>query len=166
MLGCLKEKADKGEIDAMLKYGLRLLKGDGVPINTKEAKKYIKMAASNGDPVAKTEYHKIINEKPSKQDAFDIIKPIADSGNTKAMLTCGIILSTDDGEPYNLKEATKYFKLSADNGNINGMYQYALALDCGNGIPVDKIAASHYYKMAADNGHVSAMLNISKDQLL
>lgn len=51
--------ADKDYTDSMPNYGYMLYKGDEIEANKKEAARYIKMAADNGDEVA----IKIFNSK-------------------------------------------------------------------------------------------------------
>lgn len=92
---CLKEKADKGELDSVYKYGLMLKSGKNVPVNKKEAKKYIKIAANNWNTDAMVKYANMLIEeyhtKPNKEELLETLKIHADNGDPRAMFFCGTL---------------------------------------------------------------------------
>ncbi|KAK8838689.1 hypothetical protein M9Y10_032727 [Tritrichomonas musculus] len=158
-----KIQADEGNVDSMNKYGLMLIRGDGVTVNLYEATRYFKMAADKEDSNGLFYYGKMLDRgsgvKVNKEEAARYYKMAADKGNANAMVRYGIMLGTGEGIPVNKAEATRYFKMLADKGDANGMYNYGVMLGTGEGTLANKEEAARYYKMAADKGHVNAMYN-------
>ena len=102
-----------------------LKKGDGIPKNYIEAKYYIKKSADNGNNEAALEYAKmLLSEKPNKEMIITTLKEAGDKGDLKAMYYAGVLFATNDGEPYDLGEAAKYYKKAADLGYPDSMFSF------------------------------------------
>ena len=88
-------------------------------------------------------------------EAFRILKPFAEKGDSVAQYSLGYIYANGDGVPQDYKSAVKWFRLAAEQGdsdaqsNLGHMYQY------GIGVPQDYVLAHMWYNISASNGFTS-----------
>jgi TPR repeat protein len=148
---------------AQYHYGRCLLCGTGVPKDVKEAVKYFKLSAENGNPLGQCNYGRCLDEgiglAENKQEAVKYYRLSADQGLAIAQYNYGICLEDGIGIKRNLAEAAKYYRLSADQGYAGGQCNYGICLVNGIGIKMNKTDAVKYFKLSADQGHAQAQYN-------
>ena len=126
----------------MCKKATKYYKGDGVPINKKEAVRLYKESADNGCREAMFIYAKMKylgdGTPVDKNEAAHYYKLSAKRGNASSVFQYANILYNGDGIESNKKEAIKYFKIAAENGNSTAMVMCAKMQYSGEGVPVNK----------------------------
>lgn len=162
-----KELISNGDAEAMYEYGMMLMEGNGIPMNKKEAIKYIIKASELNCSEAIIQYGlMLIDGKEFPENTEKVIKcfkKAADLGNIYGMLSYGIIiLKSKDIKSY--KKAAELFKKCIDiiSGNYFikteehiiissvAMLCYGNMLLKGLGIPKNIKKAVNYLKQSAD----------------
>ncbi len=143
--------------------GLMFYKGEGIPVDKKEAAKYIKMAANKGSINAMRNYGYMLENGEGvlmdKEEAVKYYKMATDRGSIRAMYRYGLMLKKGEGITVDKKEAAKYIKMAADKGNVEAMRNYGYMLENGDDVKKNLEEAIIYYKMAADKGNADDMYN-------
>ena len=75
-------------------------------------------------PMIITNAKMLLSEKPNKEMIITALKEAGDKGDLKAMYYAGVLFATNDGEPYDLGEAAKYYKKAADLGYPDSMFSF------------------------------------------
>lgn len=97
-------------------------------------------------------------------EAARALEPLAQKGDSKALLYLGILYYEGRGVPESEKRAVQLLTESAKKGNVDAMYQLGNAFTFGNQTPslvedADTEAASWYFK-AASAGHADAQYSL------
>ncbi|OHT02174.1 hypothetical protein TRFO_30839 [Tritrichomonas foetus] len=161
-----KMSADLGNVKAQLRVALSYHNGlNGAPKDIKEANKYYRMAALQGN--AKALCNLAFNmqrgegiEKDVKT-ANDLYRKSADSGYSIAQYNYAYNLMNGIGVNKNLEEATKLYKLAADQGHPGAQFSYASNLMKGCGIEKDVKTANEYFLKAAEKGNALAQCQLA-----
>jgi hypothetical protein len=105
---------------AQYRYGRCLFCGTGVPKDVKEAVKYFKLSAYQGNPIAQYYYGNCLEYgvgiAKKEQDAVKYYKLSADQGYDVAQRNYGVCLEKGIGVERNIAEAVKYYRLCANQG--------------------------------------------------
>ena len=136
--------AESGDPQAQYYIGWLYVNGFGVPQDYRKAEEYWILAAAGGSAEAKTDLEKLYIDQPAlvssagqeipssdsilaqAEDAFQrgdystalqLLKPLADQGDTYAQLNLGMMYYNGNGTPKNYAEAERYWLLSAAQGN-------------------------------------------------
>ena len=100
--------------------------------NTKEAAKYFKISANNGNSDSMFYYGMMLYKGDgiikNTKEAVKFIKKSADLENKLASFYYGIFLYLGYSTKKNKMEALKYFKISADKGFNDAMFIYGILL--------------------------------------
>ena len=117
----LKSKAKKGDIDAMYKYGVKLIKKG----KDEEAASYIVTAALRGHMDSQMLAAKFYEtgrgvEVNATQAAF-FYKNAADAGNKEAQYKCGEILESGKGVKQNIEKAIYYYNKASEQNHIGAI---------------------------------------------
>jgi TPR repeat protein len=182
----LRQKAEQGDASAQFNLGVRYELGDGVPKDSKEAVKWYRLAAENGNASAQSYLGGVV------KDAKESVKwylMAAEQGDVYAQYFLGTAYNHGKGVPEDYDEAIKWYRLAADQGHAKAQVQLKKVLDLsssGSGnyaegagksrseLEVD-VASAHYkrgnqcyygsqiyskaanyYRMAAEQGHAGA----------
>ena len=154
---CFRQADSLGYIPACSMLGKMYHKGLGTEKDPVFAERYLKTAASHGDPesmslFAEMLYAKKGSEKEDKT-ALHYFRLLAEKGDRSALCRCGEMLLAGRGTEKNLKEAARYFKRAAEKGHPDGLYFCGMqAWKNGN-----RKEAFSYLRTAADNGHRDAV---------
>jgi uncharacterized protein len=94
------------------------------------------------------------------QKAFEILKPLADQGNSKAQFELGVMYEKGQGVPQDDKEAVKWYRLAAEQGFASAQFNLGVMYAKGQGVPQDDKEAVKWYRLAAEQGFASAQFNL------
>jgi len=94
------------------------------------------------------------------QAAYEILKPLADSGDPEAQKMLGIMYDYGHGVAADPKEALSWYIRSAEQGEPAVQYQVGAKYFKGDNIPQDYAEAARWWTMAADGGQVEAQFNL------
>ncbi len=167
-----RQEDKQGKIELYKLKANNLYRGIETPINKKEAAKYYKMAADEGDIDSAYIYSIMLKNgdgiEENKKDEVKYCKIAADEGKEKiAEFNYAEMLYSGDGVEQNKVAAAKYYKKSADKNHTMAMFKYAKMLYNGDEIEQNKEEAIKYYKMAAEKEQIDAMYdyaNILEEQ--
>ena len=154
----LKAKAEFGDAESQFWLGDCYLTGYRVPLNFEEAKKWLRLAAYQGDPYHQYALAKAYDGRPMSledyKESIDMAFKSADQGFAPAEHWCG--LSYRLGEDWEGKvlvpvddvKAFAMFVKSAQKGYWNGMVEVAECYEFGWGIAKSMPDAFAWYHLA------------------
>ncbi len=94
------------------------------------------------------------------QKALEILKPLAEKGDTRAQHTLGNMYFYGKGVSRDGKEAIKWFRKTADQGNADVQIFLGMRYYLGEGIPQDYIEAAKWFRIAAEQGFATAQFHL------
>ncbi len=95
-------------------------------------------------------------------EALALYKRAANAGDTRAMVSLGLLLETGDHAPKDLRGAYALYERAADRGSADGALDLAVALIQGKGIDVNIARALALLKKASDDGSARATFDLAK----
>jgi hypothetical protein len=90
------------------------------------------------------------------EDAYNILRPLADQGNAEAQFLIGHMYRTGQGITKDETEAVRWYRLAAEQGNSDGEYMLGAAYAFGSGVPKDYQQAEKWFLRAAKQGDLQA----------
>lgn len=119
----LKLRADRGDVEAQLKMGLRHLHGDGVPANSEAAVRWFTRAAKQGDSEAQFQLGLALLEGrgvvQDYQAAYRWIAEPARRGHAKAQVALADMYRFGSGIKADNAKAYLWYNLAAAQGDDN-----------------------------------------------
>ncbi len=97
----------------------------------------------------------------SYQEALQLYRKAADAGDTRAMVSLGLILETGDHAPRDLQAAYALYEKAAARGSADGALDLAVTLIKGKGIAVDIPRAMSLLQQASDAGSARATYDLA-----
>ncbi len=94
------------------------------------------------------------------QAAYNILRPLAESGDAEAQKMMGIMYDYGHGVTADPVQALQWYIRSAEQGQSAVQYQVGAKYFKGENIPQDYSEAARWWAMAADNGQVDAQFNL------
>lgn len=101
-------------------------------------------------------------QKQNYAEAFEILTPMAESGDTMAMLNLGVINDGMFGYTPNYAEAMKWLTRAAEAGLADAQVFLGDKYFEGRGVSKDRAQALAWYRRAADGGDANAQVNIGR----
>ena len=89
-----------------------------------------------------------------------LLKPLAQSGDTRAAAELGMMLAEGRGVPADPVAGRKWLEAAAKDGWIDALYTLGLIYDKGLGVPRDPETAAKWWVLAADQRDPQAQLNL------
>ena len=127
-----KAKAEAGDVISQFKLGMMYSNGEGVLEDDKEAVKWYRKAADQGNGLVQN----------------------------KAQSKLGTMYDNGEGVLEDDKEAVKWYKLAADQGYAPAQYNLGLMYDNGEGVLQGHNEAVWWYRKAAEQGVADAQYNL------
>ncbi len=119
----LRGYADRGDTDACFELGDRLINGDGVAANVKEARNYFERAASAGHPDALFRlgkiYHDGLGVERNRARGFDFYTQAAQRGVPEAMHNVGAMLVSGRGVKRDYVEGLAWLIVATKHGAVS-----------------------------------------------
>jgi TPR repeat protein len=156
----LREKAEKGDADAMFYLGMFYEHGTGVSMDETEAAKWFLKAAEKGH--AKSQYSlglKYLEGRGVPKDegaAVKWLRMAAEQGYRESQFGLGLMYDNGNGVPKDEAEAVKWYHKAADQGHAVAQYNLGVSYAKGYGIPKDETEAVKWYRKAADQGDANS----------
>jgi TPR repeat protein len=88
-------------------------------------------------------------QKGNYETALRLLRPLAESGDTRAQFNLGVMYSEGQGVPQDYAEAAKWYRLSAEQGYAQAQYNLGLWYAQGEGGPRDDVQAHMWFNLAA-----------------
>ncbi len=145
----LKPLAERGHAVAQNILGLMYNHGNGVAQDHKEAVRWYRLAADQGDANAQSNlgirYANDLNHK----EAFKWFRLAADQGIARAQFKLGWMYYVGDGVPQDYKEALKWYRPAADQGNAIAQSNLGWMYQNGQGVAQSRVIAYGLYNLSA-----------------
>jgi TPR repeat protein len=150
--------------DVLYSTGLMFDRGEGVPRDYQEARRWYVLAAEAGQSGAMNNLGLMYALGHGvSQDLSEAIKwwiKAADSGSVAALTNIATMYYTGLGVPQSYPEAAKWFHLAADKGDADAMNTLGLMYTQGLGVTRNRRKAMKLFEQSAYLGCSSAMLNL------
>jgi len=161
------QEAEEGDVYAQLLLGFNYLSGvDEIPANDKEAFKWFKAAANQGNPVAQfllgVFYFLGRGVKQDYNEAFHWYKAAAEQGFGSAESSLGKMYYLGVGVEQNFKEAINLYKAAAEKNIPEAQYDLAICYEKGEGVDQDFKEAYYWYMISYRNGKNDIMEDIER----
>jgi uncharacterized protein len=92
--------------------------------------------------------------------AFELWRPLAESGNRDAQYQLGTLYAEGRGVEQSDATAAAWFRKAADQGEQHAQYNLAVSYAEGLGVTKDDAEAAKWFRRAADQGMPFAQLNL------
>jgi TPR repeat protein len=160
----LSALAASGNPRAELLIGLRYLKGDGAPIDKREAAKWILKASAAHDPMAQYWTAELFQHgdgvAPDASEALRWYEAAAGQGNRQAMHDLGVACAEGHGTQKDFDESARWFAKAAALGLTNSQFNLAVLYERGEGVKQDLAQAYKWYAIAAASGDAESKTRI------
>ena len=94
------------------------------------------------------------------EQALDILRPLAEDGDSEAQKMLGIMYDYGHGVPASSEEALKWYLMSAEQGHPAVQYQVGAKYFRGEGVKQDYQEAARWWGMSASGGQMDAQFNL------
>lgn len=92
--------------------------------------------------------------------AYEILRPLADDGNSEAQKMLGIMYDYGHGVEKDKQEALEWYLKSAEQGQPAVQYQVGSKYFRGDGVEQDHTEAAKWWELASNGGQVDAQFNL------
>ncbi len=134
--------------------------GEGIEQNYKEAFKWYKKAAEQGDADAQYAlgclYGGGQGVEKNMQEAIKWLKMAAEQGNADAQYLLGLLYCSDEGIEQDYEEAFKWCKKAAEQGNAGAQCKLGNLYFSGEGVEKNSREAFKWIEKAAEQGDADA----------
>ena len=158
-LESLRQRAAGGDNDARYTLGRACLRGERVPRNLPEARRWLEPAAQAGHPEAMGSFGFMLARgmgvEADPAEGFQLVKRAAEAGVVSAVLNQGIMTLRGQGTPADVKAGLALITQAAERGHVEAQVRLAEAYFLGEGGLVSKSeqAAAPWALKAAEAGH-------------
>ena len=94
------------------------------------------------------------------EEAYRLIKPLAEQGDADAQWNLGSMYALGQGVPQDYTKAVKWFRKAAEHGNAEAQSNLGFMYKIGRGVPQDDTEAVKWYRKAAEQGLADAQYNL------
>jgi uncharacterized protein len=92
--------------------------------------------------------------------ALQILRPLAEQGNSTAQNNLGVMYADGQGVPQDYVEARRWYLKAAANEDPNAEFNLGVLYARGRGVPKDYAEAEKWFQKAADHGDAAAQFNL------
>jgi TPR repeat protein len=166
----LETLALKGNADAMLELGERLIQGQGADTNATQGLQWIRKAADAGKANAWFDlgmiYSNGMGVALDMPKAIDCYHKGAEMGNAECQGSLGLLYQAGERVPggvkENLTEAAKWYRLAAEQNQTEAMFHLAQLYLWGQGVKQDDAEAVKWFRKGSELGSADAQWNLGK----
>ena len=97
-------------------------------------------------------------------DAAEILKRLAEKGDTEAQYHLAVCYYYGKGVEMNIPEAIEWYRKAADRGHANAQCNLGICYEFGLGVNKDLSKAAYWYRKAAEQGNDIAKKALNKLQ--
>ena len=137
----LRKRAEEGDVESQIKFGMLYHEGVGVQQDYMEAVKWYRPAAESGHAMAQTMlaelYYKGHGVPQDYTEAARWYRLAAEQGLAGAQGVLGSIYSEGNGVPQNHAEAVKWYRLAAEQGDPIALTNLGIMYATGEGVQPD-----------------------------
>jgi TPR repeat protein len=156
----LRQMAEKGNTDAMLELGERLIQGQGIDVDIDEGLQWFQKAANSGNNQAWYDlgfvYSNGLKDSVDMVEAMKYFRKGADLGNPDCQTSMGLIYQAGERIPGGVKadpvEAAKWYRMAADQNHTEAIQHLAMMNAMGMGIEQNDSEAVRLFRKGAELG--------------
>lgn len=152
--------AEQGDAAAQFDLGVSYIRGEGVPIDYKQAVEWLRKAAQQGDAEAQlwigVAYANGEGVPQDHKQAAEWYRKAADQGHADAQYNLGVMYANGEGVPQDYKQAVEWYRKAAEQGIKLAQFNLGLNYENGKGVPQDYKQAVEWYTKAAEQGDAEA----------
>jgi TPR repeat protein len=156
----LRRKADQGDTDAMVDYGILLERGDGVPQDLFEARRRYRQAAGRGNLRGMVNLGSFLvtgrGGRRDQKEAQGWFRRAAEAGSPAGMRCLANLLFSGLGVPPDPEQGLTWYRRAAEAGDLPARSALGLLLLRGEGVPRDEQEGLHWLRLAAEGGDPEA----------
>jgi hypothetical protein len=145
--------AERGNVNAQRELGRMYAKGEGLPKDEAEAKKWFMLATAQEDAL------KSYNSGDFAK-ALQVFRPPAEKGQGLAEYILGLMYTNAQGVSENYPEGLKWLQKAGEQGEAKAQFAVGVAYFKGLGVQKDYGEALKWYRRAADQGLGVAQYNL------
>jgi TPR repeat protein len=161
----LIEKAQAGDAKAEYQIGWSYCTGKGVPVNYREAAKWLRRSATQGFPDAQFALGYLYEHgnglKKNHREAVLYYTAAAKQGHSTAENNLASMYQHGQGVRKNLHEAAVWYQRAADHGEVIAQCNLASMYFRGEGLARDYSQAANWFRSAAERGYAPAQENLA-----
>lgn len=161
----MRQAADSGDAEAQYFYGLRLLHGKGIPLDTTAAVHYFRLAAAQDHApaigVLAECFEHGFGVAADKPKAYTLYEKAAGLGSTAAAYNLGRCYYFGIGTDEDNEQAFDILKPLADTGHARAQDIIGMCYENGYGVARDLKLAGKYYRDAYNQGHAHAAVHLA-----
>jgi TPR repeat protein len=169
-LDTVKAYASRGNAGADLELGERILQGKGVPADTAEGVRLMKMSADAGLSRAWYDlgviYANAMGVKLNMKKAIDYFHKGASAGNADCQCSLGLMYQAGERIPGGVKadpaEARRWYRLAADQGHEEAIMHLGQLLLWGQGGPEDPEGGARLFRQGSEAGNPEAQWSLGQ----
>jgi TPR repeat protein len=166
----LKAAALKGDADAMLEYGGRLVQGQGVDTNTTDGLNWLQRAAEAGNAKAwyaiGVVYSNGLGVPLDLQKSVSYYRKGAEAGDADCQTAMGMFYQAGDRIPSGIKtdpeEAAKWYSMAAEQNHTGAIQHLAMMTARGMGIEKNEDEAARLFRKGAELGNADCMWGLGR----
>ncbi|MFA7172324.1 MAG: trypsin-like peptidase domain-containing protein [Kiritimatiellia bacterium] len=154
------KRAEQGDVDAQVKFGIMCFNGDKVPQNYVEAARWYKKAADQGDASAQFNLgilYALGQGVPKDNDkGIGYLRQAGDQGNADIQYQIGRICHTGKNIWPHIEEAAYWYEKAALQGHVTAQFSLGIFYSMGMGVETNFKEAARWFKTPAEQGNVDA----------
>ncbi len=151
----LRSKAEAGDANAQYAIGDLYYFGQGIPQDSKQARKWFRLAAAQGHAEAQLSLAVVNGQQGGSAgyaEPLAAVRRAADGGDATAQWKLGMAYVTGLGVRPDAAEGLKWFHLAADQHLAEAQYALGYGYYLGQGVRQNYPEALKWYRLAADQG--------------
>ena len=160
----LNDLAAKGNADAMLELGERMIQGQGIDTNYAKGQEWIQKAADAGKTEAWYDlgvmYSNGMGVELNIPESMKYYKKGAELGDADCQTSMGMLYQAGEDIPGGVKadptEAAKWYRMAAEQNHQEAIFHLAQLYLWGQGVPADSVEAAKWFRKAAEDGNPDA----------
>lgn len=175
-LALYRRGAENGSVKAQFRIGtLYWLGAPGVPVDRQEGRRYLAMAAANGDSEAAAYLRDggdasgalaeadraVAAGRP--EEAVRVLTVAAEAGDARAQTRLGWSYEAGRGVARDLAQASTWFSKAAEAGEGEAMYALAVMHATGTGKVRDEVLSKAWLKRSAEAGYAPAIAELGRN---
>lgn len=151
-----KTQAESGDANAQNTLGEIYGKGEGVPLDYKEAAKWYRLAAAQGHLEAENHLAQLFEVGQGvprdEAEAAKLYHHAAEKGHVGAQYSLGAMFTAGRGVKPSDTEAVKWYRLAAEQGDSLAQFNLGQRSIAGKGLPQDPVEAYKWLGLASAQG--------------
>jgi len=160
-IACLREAAERGDVDAQCDLGIIYAKVGGVAAETPEARTWIRRAAEQGHAEAQY-YLGDTSDDLHPEEAVEWLRQAGEQGHVAAQFALALKYEGTDGVYPDAEKAVTWLRRAAERGHADAQRWLGGHYASGHGVAQDDTEAVGWLRKAAEQGNPFAQFELGE----